>query len=331
MRNMFDSPVCTFGPMHNLITTSSIATTLKRMGKILATQQKYELAYGAIFEALSMLQTEYATGEELELNDFVVDLPKYQDEVASVLYALAEAKQAGEKYAEAITLYQEAFQLRIASDQDRLAGQKSNRIHCAMSLAGIGSVHLKKDQPNEAFKCFSEAIQFVKMEGLTDSHPIVAMFWDKSYRAACMMLRDEKESASLEKREVIHADPWSYAVSRLEEKAELQKEEGDLHGCANTMRVVVDIRRNCLTKVRETDPNTELARQQLASSLLALGRLELIVQSSKRGMMCFKEALRICEASKLSPKDLCVQEIEEHLKGMLYDLPSRLEDTKAEI
>jgi tetratricopeptide (TPR) repeat protein len=175
---------------HALISPQGVATTLKRLGKVLASQRKYPQAYDQLLEAMSLLQSDYNVAEAAAANDPTVDLPQYQDEIASTLYTLAGVKRADEKFTEAMKLYQESLQLRRDSDKMRPIDQRRNHVHCAMCLAGIGSIDLWRQNSSEAYKIFSAAIHVVKKEQLPDSHPIVNMLWHQSHIASRKMLED---------------------------------------------------------------------------------------------------------------------------------------------
>jgi tetratricopeptide (TPR) repeat protein len=173
-----------------LIAPQGIATTLKCLGKALASQGKYSQAYEPLLEAIAILQGEYDTAQVAAATDPTVDLPQCQDEVASALYAIAEVKQADGKHDEAKKLFQESLQLRRSSDKLRPINQKKNHVHCAMCLAGIGSIGLLKGDSSGAYKLFNAAIHIIKKEELPDSHPIVSMLWHKSHIASRKMLED---------------------------------------------------------------------------------------------------------------------------------------------
>jgi tetratricopeptide (TPR) repeat protein len=198
LRAKFDANHDAGVSMPFLLSNVSIASTLKRLGNSLANQKKFDLSYCALLEALSILQTEYSIAQEAAKSNPAIDLARHQDEVASALYSIAAVKQSDERYAEAIRLYQESLQLRVASDRMRVtnAATKSNHVHCAMCLAGVGSIQLAKGDASEAFKQFNQAIHHVRKQGLPDSHPIPKMLWEKSHVAAAKMRERESSFAA---------------------------------------------------------------------------------------------------------------------------------------
>ncbi|KAG7339237.1 expressed tetratricopeptide repeat protein [Nitzschia inconspicua] len=80
-----------------MIGPRGVAETLKRLGKVLASQCKFTQAYDPLLEALSILRGEYESAKIAAATDPTIDLPQCQDEVASVLYCIAEVKQADKK------------------------------------------------------------------------------------------------------------------------------------------------------------------------------------------------------------------------------------------
>jgi tetratricopeptide (TPR) repeat protein len=151
-------------PMTPIISDESIGDTLKRLGKSYAAQKKYEISYGTLLEALTIFQTAYDNAQEITKKAPGCDVSEKQDQVASVIFCIAEVKEADKKYGEAIRLYEEALQLRIFSDKQRPEGKKSNHVHCAMCMAGIGSIRIAKKQYKLAFKAFNKAIQCTRRQ-----------------------------------------------------------------------------------------------------------------------------------------------------------------------
>jgi tetratricopeptide (TPR) repeat protein len=143
--------------MPPLVSEESIADTLKRLGKSYAAQQKYDESFHTLLEALMIFQTAYDKEQS----------PEKQDQVANIIYCIAEVKEADKNYDEAIKLYAESLQLRRCSDKQRPQGKKSNSVHCAMCMAGIGSTHMAKQQYDLAFKAYNEALQCSRRQSKT--------------------------------------------------------------------------------------------------------------------------------------------------------------------
>jgi Tfp pilus assembly protein PilF len=149
--------------MPPLVCEESIADTLKRLGKSYAAQQKYDESFHTLLEALMIFQTAYDKAQS----------PEKQDQVANIIYCIAEVKEADKNYDEAIKLYAESLQLRRCSDKQRPQGKKANSVHCAMCMAGIGSTHMAKQQYDLAFKAYNEALQCSRRQSKTI--PVLAL------------------------------------------------------------------------------------------------------------------------------------------------------------
>lgn len=180
-------------PMPILISARSIVQTLRRLSTTLADQEMYSASTNYLVEALLILQNEYSNAQELAKSDSSVDLLAHRDEIAGVLYCMADVKKLEEEYSEAIKLYRESIQLRTKNDRQRsrTGNKKTNHIHCAMALAGIGSVQMQRKEHVRAFKTFNQAIQYVRMGGLPQ-HPLKKILWEESRAAASKMNKDAK-------------------------------------------------------------------------------------------------------------------------------------------
>ena len=151
-------------PMPSLISDESIGDTLKRLGKSDAAQKKYKESFSTLMEALTIFQNIYDKALETAKLNSGVDLSMKQDQVANVIYCIAEVKEADKKYGEAIKLYEEALQLRISSDKMRPDGKMSNHVHCAMCMAGIGSIRMAQGEYELSFKAYNRAIQSTRRQ-----------------------------------------------------------------------------------------------------------------------------------------------------------------------
>lgn len=148
-RKLFDATRSGLDSLPRLIQDESIAETLNRLGKSYAEQKRYQSAHKVLLEALVLFRSPH---EKLQT-------PEAQDNVASVLFGLAKVKEGEEKENEAIRLYTESLQLRRSSDKQRPKDKKRNHVHCAMCMAGIGSVRMNQQHYGLAFKIFNDALR----------------------------------------------------------------------------------------------------------------------------------------------------------------------------
>ena len=150
--------------MPPLVTDESIGDTFRRLGKTYAAQRKYNDSFVTLTEALTIYQNAYDKAYQESRKDKSVDLSSKQDQVASIIYCIAEVKEADEQFDEAIKLYEESLQLRISSDKQRKRGNKLNHVHCAMCLAGIGSIRMAKCDYSLSFKAYNKALQCTRRQ-----------------------------------------------------------------------------------------------------------------------------------------------------------------------
>ena len=308
-RKQYDVSAKDLGKIPGLISNSSIALTLKKLGKSLAAESKFDLAIASFLEALSILQADFSIAQEIVKFNPTIDLQKRQDEIACVLYHIAKVKLTDKKYTEAAKLYGESLELRKASDKQRKAENRSNYVHCAMCLAGIGSIELLRNKEGDAFKSFNQALFYIRKEGFPDSHPIVNMIWEKSHLAASKM---HQEQYPVSVTEIGCIEGYEATISRLEEKVEMSKKIRDYKACTKTIDVVVDMKRTVIAKLEEENRDTKNAKQQLVASLIAMGEIVLITNSTKKSIECINEATDLLRTSDLSDqRDKCFEEIEK--------------------
>jgi len=297
-RKAYDASLKDIGNMPYLISNTGITSTLKLLGMSLAAELKFDEAYDCFLEALSLVQADFDTAQELAKFDPKIDLPTHQDEVASVLYDLAKIKQEDNKFVEASKLYGESLQLRNDSDNQRTVDKRSNNVHCAMCLAGIGCIDLLKDKPAEAFKTFNQAIYYIKKERIPGSHTIAQMLWDKSRIAASDMEQGSNAGNLL-------------MISRLEERAKGFRRSRDYKNCSKTMEIVIGMKRNHMEKVEGGKQGVQKARYQLAVSLITMGEIVLITNAKKRSTEYITEAYKLLKRSGAAPDNKHFRQIEK--------------------
>jgi tetratricopeptide (TPR) repeat protein len=306
-RKFYDASRTGPGSIPDLISNSKIASTMKRLGQSLATELKFKQAYGCFMEALSILQDDLNTAQELEMFNPTTDIPKLEDEVASALYDLAKVKQEDDKYAEATKLYKESLELRKESDKKRTVSERSNHINCARCLAGIGTIELIQNEDSEAFKSFNQAIYYAKQEGIPDSDPIALMLREKSCTAANNMNKGQKPLVGIETENTEQDD---VIISQLEEKAKTLRFSKDLENCSKTINIVISMKRALLEKVTGEEQITK-AKRQLAASLTTKGEVVLFQNAKNEAIECINEASDLLEQCNLNQNDQNFQQIEK--------------------
>jgi tetratricopeptide (TPR) repeat protein len=148
---------------------ASLADTLLRLAKATAAVGHYDEAVETYEEALhiflSMLHEATVEGN----GRITKDMSDVQERVAHTLYCIAEVQEKNLQYDEAVALYTEAFNLRLRSDAVR-EHNRANLIHCAMCLAGIGSVAMRQYEYTDACLVLKESLQFLEAHGTSDIH-----------------------------------------------------------------------------------------------------------------------------------------------------------------
>ncbi|VEU45104.1 unnamed protein product [Pseudo-nitzschia multistriata] len=305
-RKKYDALEKDVGNLPDLLTNTGISLTLRRLGTSLAAELKFDDATDCFLEALSLVKADLDTVKELAKFDPNIDLPLHQDEVASVLYDLAKVKQEDDKYDEALKLYRESLHLRKESDSDKAVDKRSNRVACAMCLAGMGSINLLQNKPDEAFKRFNQAIYYIKQEGIPDSHSIARMLWQKSHIAASDMKRVKIQSEKSTSNEIKLT-----TITQLEEQAEAFRKGRDYVKCMKTLDTVIGMKRDCLKRAEEEKKRVENARCQLAVSLIAMGDTMLITNAKKKSADCLTEAYGLLKSSGVPANNKHFRRIEK--------------------
>ncbi len=151
--------------MPMLIRDESIVDTMKRLGKVYSAMHEYNKADTILLEALTIFQDACECFKANSKKVTPLELAAKQDQLANLVFCLAEVKEAAQNFDDAIKLYGEALELRTYSDKVRSTTNKVNHVHIAMCLAGIGKVRIAKGEHTAAFKAFNEAIQSARKEG----------------------------------------------------------------------------------------------------------------------------------------------------------------------
>jgi tetratricopeptide (TPR) repeat protein len=316
-------------PVPALASDESIGDTLKKLAKVCTSQARYDLAVLWLTEALMIHQTSFDNAQENAVGGPTLELADKQDQIAHTLYCIAEVKEMDGNHDEAATLYDEALQLRKFSDSQRPNTKKVNRVHCAMCLAGIGSVKMQMKRFSDAFKVYNEALQFCKAQNLPKEHPIFQMVWEKSRIAGERMAecieepgrRRSVESSRTESRmrsdEPEVTRPWFCTASKVERKALAQEKKGNFDGAIESSLVALELRRTYLTKREESKRDTSKAKHHIARSLVNLARLMVKNGKKREAEDNFKEAIELYVSSgTVSRNHTCVREIEAEVERL---------------
>jgi tetratricopeptide (TPR) repeat protein len=143
---------------------SSFADTMLRLAKATAALGQYDEAVKIYEEALHIYRLMLHKATVEAEGHPSADMVEAQDRVAHTLYCIAETQEKNVQYDEAVALYTEAFDLRLRSDAVR-EHRRANMVHCAMCLAGIGSVHMHQHEYTDACLVLKESLHFLEAHG----------------------------------------------------------------------------------------------------------------------------------------------------------------------
>lgn len=146
---------------------ATYADTLLRLANATAALGQYDEAVQTYEEALHIYRLMLHTASVEAGGHPSTDMVEAQDRVAHTLYCIAETQEKNVQYDEAVALYTEAFDLRLRSDAVR-ADRRANMVHCAMCLAGIGSVHMHQLEYTDACLVLKESLHFLEAHGMSE-------------------------------------------------------------------------------------------------------------------------------------------------------------------
>lgn len=139
----------------------SLADTMIRLGRATKETGRYDDSYQIYKEGLRIFRKLYVAAKKGHNTEHFASS---QDKLAHTMYCIAEVQEIRGKYDEAVQLYTESLNLRLNSDANR--SNRMNMVHCAMALAGIGSVHMRKRESGDACVVFNESLSFLKAHGM---------------------------------------------------------------------------------------------------------------------------------------------------------------------
>lgn len=142
----------------------NIADTLRRLGKLYVSMGNSQQALLMYKEALLIYRAAVVHAMKVTKGRSNPDLPAKQDRLAHCLFCIAEAQDANGNLDEAVRIFGESLQLRLFSDAHK-QDKRSNMIHCAMCLSGIGNVHMKRNETDEALHVFKDAMSYCDAHG----------------------------------------------------------------------------------------------------------------------------------------------------------------------
>jgi tetratricopeptide (TPR) repeat protein len=143
---------------------ASIAESLCRLGKAYVGAGQYVEALTVYEEALLMHREKVTEAHPSVSKSTHPELPARLDQLANALFHVGETHYAIGAFDTALDYYNESMQKRLASDSHR-PENRINMVHCAMCLVGIGSIHARKSNFQDALRTFSDAMSWSEAHG----------------------------------------------------------------------------------------------------------------------------------------------------------------------
>jgi tetratricopeptide (TPR) repeat protein len=162
---------------------ASLADTLLRLGKATKETGRHDDSYRIYKEGLRIFRRLYQESKKLHSTK---TLAKSQDRLAHTMYCIAEVQEIRGNYDDAMKLYTESLNLRLNSDANRSV-YRVNMVHCAMALAGIGSVHMMKREIGDACDVFAASLGYLKARLLQAYQMSTSLSWQ--LRENCLRLK----------------------------------------------------------------------------------------------------------------------------------------------
>ena len=246
-----------------------------------------------------------------------------KDRLAHTLYCMGEVQEIRGKYPEALKLFSDALQLRLESDATRSVN-RINMVHCAMALCGIGNVHMRRGEFNDAKLGFQEAVKYLEGHGVPEEHELFRMV--KSRLKAAV---DEKpllgcSSWSDESTESGPSPKKSDRATELEKKCQEQMEAKDYDEAIKTLAAALAIRRRKLTKKQKaglasspvSNGRTVYLKEREAVAD-TLGMFALVLSrkgETKQASMLIKEAIRMHTTNGFADDHESVKKLKQQLE-----------------
>ena len=284
-------------PPAHLVDDRRIADTMRRLGKAYVSTGAHDKAMVFFKEACMIHKSEVKKAVQAHKGRDTTVLPSMQDELAQTIYCLAEVNDVTGKTEQAARLYSESLQLRLFSDAHK--PKRTNMVHCAMCLNGLGSIHLKKSEYEEAQGVFKEALGYCSAHGVPASHPIVKMIEEKLKKAveACKddVKRDEQEARKLEKRamELVEQDKLDSAIL--------------------TLTSVMQLRKDVLKRLRDDGKDSGQSKYMTACTLKMFGEVLARKGDVHSAERAFKDSLKLFKKSGTKNTEFVVLQVCEEL------------------
>ena len=281
-------------PPSHLVDDRRIADTLRRLGKSYVGCAAYDKAMVFFKEACMIHKNEVKKAVQMLKGRDGNLLPSMQDELAQTIYCMAELNDLTGKMDAAARLYGEALQLRLFADAHKPA--RTNMVHCAMCLNGLGNLHMKKSEFDQAQGVFKEALGYCSAHGVPSEHPIVQMI-------------NQRLKQAVEALEDLSTDE----ATKLEKRALALFEEGKHDAAVLTLTSVMQARKETLKRLRNDGQDSVQAKHTTACTLKIFGRVLAAKGDNTSAERAYKDSLKLFKKAGTSNTDPVVVQVYEEL------------------
>ena len=109
-----------------------------------------------------------------------------------------------------------------------------------------------------------------------------------------------------------------YTLSKLQKKATVQKNKGDIDGAIVTTKIILELHRASQKKKGQLKCNSSKKETLVAETLVSLAHFFLLKEANKDAEAYFKEAREMYKISGMTKDDNCVQEISRQLDRLRW-------------
>jgi tetratricopeptide (TPR) repeat protein len=279
-------------PPAHLVDDQRIADTMRRLGKAYVGATQHDKAMVFFKEACMIHKNEVKKAVQTQKGRDTNLLPNMQDQLAQTIYCMAELNDITGRDDQAARLYGESLQLRLFSDAHK--PMRTNMVHCAMCLNGLGSIHLKKAEFAAAKCVFKEALGYCGAHGVPAEHPIVQMIGQRLRQAVISTRQAEVRSEGDE-------------ADKLEKRAVVLFEEGKIDAAILTLTSVMQARKETLKRLRDQGHDASAAKYTTALTLKLFGQVLARKGDAQSAERAFKDSLKLFKKSgtKSTSKEVC--------------------------
>lgn len=305
-------------PPYHLVEDSSIADTLRRLGKAYFGARQFDFALTHYKEACMIHKAEVKKVVHVSKSRSNLSLPARQDELAQTIYCMAELYDQTGELEQASKLFSESLQLRLFSDAHKES--RSNMVHCAMCLYGMGGIHLKLGEHEEAAAVIEQALSYCDAHGISETNVIYIMIQsrlDEANKRLSPPPELDESNLSTEGDEELSPLPSLRDVESLESMAAEAIKARKLDKAATLLTQVMQSRKLLLHASKQKGEKSASLKYDTACTLFTFGQVLTMQGDLASAEKAFKDSLKLFKKSGTSPDSDLVLKLGEALKQVM--------------